>query len=62
MSLPVNFTDLDAYDLIHAVAVAGDELHPDTVKLLAMWALAKAERVDELEDRIKALTRIEVRP
>lgn len=47
--------DLDAYELIEAVTVRGDELHPTAVRMLAVWALAKAERADWLQDEIDAL-------
>jgi len=55
--LPEKLDDCDAYDLIYALAVKKDTVADCWLELLAKWALAKAERVDELEDELAAFRR-----
>ncbi len=53
---PSSLSSSDAHSLIH-LALTGEELHPSAVVALAKWALARDERVDELEERLSGFAR-----
>lgn len=60
--LPESLDDMTAYDLIFALTVKRESVADEWIELLAKWALAKAERVDELEDLIAEFKRAAVKP